>query len=60
MQGFGAGGTLNLVSVVISDITSLRERAAYTSLAALAWAIGTNIGVWHSAGITALSHLICI
>lgn len=45
VQGLGAGGTLNLVSVIISDITEMRERGLYLSLGGLSWAIGTNIAI---------------
>jgi hypothetical protein len=29
VQGFWAGGTLDLVNVIVSDITELRERGKY-------------------------------
>lgn len=45
MQGFGAGGTLNLVNVIVSDITEPRERGKYMAYNGLSWAIGVNIGV---------------
>ncbi|OJD13743.1 hypothetical protein AJ78_05835 [Emergomyces pasteurianus Ep9510] len=45
VQGLGAGGNLSLVSVIISDITSLQERGSYMSLISLAWAVGTIAGV---------------
>ncbi|OAX84774.1 hypothetical protein ACJ72_00854 [Emergomyces africanus] len=45
VKGLGAGGNLSLVSVIISDITSLQERGSYMSLIALAWAVGTIAGV---------------
>ncbi|PGH10941.1 hypothetical protein AJ79_05187 [Helicocarpus griseus UAMH5409] len=45
VKGLGAGGNLSLVSVIISDITSLQERGMYLSLVSLAWAIGTIAGV---------------
>jgi MFS family permease len=40
IQGCGAGGNLSLVSVIITDMTGLKERGIYMSLLALAWAIG--------------------
>ncbi|KAK9322008.1 major facilitator superfamily domain-containing protein [Lipomyces orientalis] len=45
IQGLGAGGTLSLVPVIISDITSFRERGKYVGIIGLAWALGTNIGI---------------
>lgn len=44
-QGLGAGGTLNLVSVIVSDMTTLRERGFYMAATGLAWAVGTIGGV---------------
>ncbi|KKZ62105.1 hypothetical protein EMCG_03399 [[Emmonsia] crescens] len=45
VKGLGAGGNLSLVSVIISDITTLKERGSYLSLISLAWAVGTIAGV---------------
>lgn len=45
VQGLGGGGCLTLTTVIISDITTLRERPKYLALGAFAWALGTNIGV---------------
>ncbi|KAL2380392.1 hypothetical protein RJZ90_004614 [Blastomyces dermatitidis] len=45
VKGLGAGGNLSLVSVIISDITTLQERGSYMSLVSLAWAVGTIAGV---------------
>lgn len=45
VQGSGAGGTLSLVSVIISEMTSLRERGSYMALTAMAWAVGVISGV---------------
>ncbi|EEH49899.2 uncharacterized protein PADG_05978 [Paracoccidioides brasiliensis Pb18] len=45
IKGLGAGGNLSLVSVIISDITTLQERGSYISLVSLAWAVGTIAGV---------------
>lgn len=45
VKGLGAGGNLSLVSVIISDITTLKERGSYMSLISLAWAVGTIAGV---------------
>jgi MFS family permease len=45
VQGLGGGGSLTLVTIIISDITTLRERPKYLAMGAFAWALGTNIGV---------------
>jgi MFS family permease len=39
------GGTLNLVNLIMSDITEMRERGKYMAFNGLLWAIGVNIGV---------------
>jgi MFS family permease len=44
VQGIGAGGMIQLVQVILSDISTMSERGLYMALAALAWAFGTNIG----------------
>ncbi|KUJ17339.1 MFS general substrate transporter [Mollisia scopiformis] len=44
-QGLGGGGILTLAGVIISDMTTLRERPKFASFIAFAWAFGTNIGV---------------
>jgi MFS family permease len=45
VQGLGGGGCLSLAFVIISDITTLRERPKFLAMGAFAWALGTNIGV---------------
>jgi MFS family permease len=45
VQGLGGGGCFSLASVIISDITTLRERPKFLAMGAFAWALGTNIGV---------------
>lgn len=45
LQGLGGGGCLTLSTVIISDITTLRERPKFLAMGAFAWALGTNIGV---------------
>lgn len=47
VQGVGAGGMVQLVQVILSDITTMQERGLYMAMAAFAWALGTNIGVSH-------------
>lgn len=45
VQGLGGGGCLTLTTIIISDITTLRERPNFLAMGAFAWALGTNIGV---------------
>ncbi|KAE8449578.1 hypothetical protein EG329_007908 [Mollisiaceae sp. DMI_Dod_QoI] len=44
-QGLGGGGILTLSGVIVSDMTTLRERPKFMSFIAFAWAFGTNTGV---------------
>jgi hypothetical protein len=44
---------LNLVNVIISDITELREKGKYMAYGGLSWAIGVNIGVRESLSLKA-------
>ncbi len=45
VQGIGAGGIVQLVQVILSDITTMQERGLYMAASMAAWAVGTNIGV---------------
>jgi MFS family permease len=45
LQGMGAGGTLSMVQIITSDITTMRERAKYQALSAFAWAVGVTAAV---------------
>ena len=45
VQGIGAGGMIQLVQVILSDISTMSERGLYMAIAALAWSLGTNIGI---------------
>ncbi|TVY31639.1 Efflux pump [Lachnellula occidentalis] len=45
VQGLGAGGMIQLVQVILSDISTMSERGLYMAFAALAWSLGTNIGI---------------
>lgn len=45
VQGMGGGALLNLVYVIISDITTMRERGKYLAFAALSWGLGVSGGV---------------
>lgn len=44
MQGTAGGGLFQLVSVTISDIFSLRERALYFGLMGGVWAVAGSAG----------------
>lgn len=48
VQGLGAGGMIQLVQVILSDISTMSERGLYMAFAALAWSLGTNIGYDYS------------
>lgn len=45
VQGIGAGGMIQLVQVILSDISTMSERGLYMAIAAFAWSLGTNIGI---------------
>ncbi|KAL1856623.1 hypothetical protein Plec18170_003593 [Paecilomyces lecythidis] len=45
VQGIGAGGMIQLVQVILSDISTMSERGLYMAIAAVAWSLGTNIGI---------------
>ncbi|PWY67924.1 MFS general substrate transporter [Aspergillus heteromorphus CBS 117.55] len=45
VQGVGAGGMLQLVQLIMSDITTMSERGLYMGFMALSWAFGTNIAI---------------
>lgn len=45
VQGIGAGGTIQLVQVIMSDITTMEERGLYIAMSSSAWAFGTIAGV---------------
>lgn len=45
VQGIGAGGMIQLVQVILSDISTMSERGLYMAIAALAWSLGTNMGI---------------
>lgn len=44
IQGTGAGGTYVLGYIVLTDIVPLRQRAQFTAIVQIAWAIGTILG----------------
>jgi len=44
VQGIGAGGMVQLVQVIFSDISTMSEIGLYMALVAVAWSLGTNIG----------------
>ncbi|THW70804.1 hypothetical protein D6D19_07600 [Aureobasidium pullulans] len=45
VQGIGAGGTIQLVQLIISDITTMQERGIYIAMSSFGWAFGTIAGV---------------
>ncbi|KFX86992.1 hypothetical protein V490_08662 [Pseudogymnoascus sp. VKM F-3557] len=45
VQGLGGGGCLTLTTIIVSDMTTLRERPMFLAFSAFSWALGTNIGV---------------
>ncbi|PYH90959.1 MFS general substrate transporter [Aspergillus ellipticus CBS 707.79] len=55
VQGVGAGGMLQLVQLIISDITTMSERGMYMAFMSLAWALGTNIGIPMGGAIISLT-----
>jgi len=44
IQGLGAGGCTVLVTIVISDLFPLRERAKYYGLTGIVYAISSSVG----------------
>lgn len=44
IQGIGGGGLLTMVSVVMGDITSERDRGKYTGYLAASWGVASAIG----------------
>ena len=45
VQGLGGGGCITLANVIISDITTLRERPKFLAISAFSYALGSNTGV---------------
>lgn len=44
VQGIGGGGLTILVSIIIGDLFSLRERAKHYGFTAIVWAIASGLG----------------
>lgn len=57
VQGVGAGGSIQLVQVILSDITTMQERGLYIAMSAFAWAFGTIAGV-RNAGPSVVRRLV--
>ena len=45
VQGLGGGGCITLANVIVSDITTLRERPKFLAMSAFSYALGSNTGV---------------
>ncbi|GJN90870.1 hypothetical protein Rhopal_003884-T1 [Rhodotorula paludigena] len=43
-QGFGGGGLMNLVMIIISDIVSLKERGKYQAITEMTIIVGNGVG----------------
>jgi MFS family permease len=44
VQGIGGGGIIVLVTIIIGDLFTLRERAKYYALTGIVWAIASGVG----------------
>jgi len=44
VQGLGGGGIMGLVNIIMSDLTSLRDRALWTSFIGATWAVAAASG----------------
>lgn len=44
LQGIGGGGTIQLVNIVIADITSLTDRGKYAGGVGAVWGIASVLG----------------
>ncbi|KAL4916447.1 major facilitator superfamily domain-containing protein [Aspergillus aurantiobrunneus] len=44
IQGVGGGGIIVMVTIIIEDIFTLRERAKYYALTGIVWAIASGVG----------------
>ncbi|KAL4862684.1 major facilitator superfamily domain-containing protein [Aspergillus spectabilis] len=44
VQGVGGGGIIVMVTIIIGDMFSLRERAKYYALTGIVWAIASGVG----------------
>ncbi|KAJ2056398.1 hypothetical protein GGI17_006204 [Coemansia sp. S146] len=44
IQGIGGGGMMTMVSVIMSDVTSERDRGRFTAYLAAAWGIASAVG----------------
>ncbi|KAJ1646876.1 hypothetical protein LPJ64_001697 [Coemansia asiatica] len=44
IQGIGGGGLMTMVSVVLSDVTTERDRGKYTGFLASSWGIASAVG----------------
>ncbi|KAJ2859680.1 hypothetical protein GGI22_002917, partial [Coemansia erecta] len=44
IQGIGGGGLMTMVSIVLSDVTTERDRGKYTGILASTWGIASAVG----------------
>jgi MFS family permease len=44
VQGIGGGGIIVMVTIIIGDLFTLRERAKYYALTGIVWAIASGVG----------------
>ncbi|KAJ5729472.1 Major facilitator superfamily domain general substrate transporter [Penicillium malachiteum] len=56
LSGVGAGGISSLVSIIVSDLVSLRERGKYQGFVSIAIGAGAVTGPFIAAGVIARGH----
>ncbi|KAJ6014137.1 Major facilitator superfamily domain general substrate transporter [Penicillium herquei] len=56
VSGVGAGGISSLVSIIVSDLVSLRERGKYQGFVSIAIGAGAVTGPFLAAGVIARGH----
>ncbi|KAJ5618422.1 Major facilitator superfamily domain general substrate transporter [Penicillium herquei] len=56
LSGVGAGGISSLVSIIVSDLVSLRERGKYQGFVSIAIGAGAVTGPFLAAGVIARGH----
>ncbi|KAJ5703031.1 major facilitator superfamily transporter [Penicillium malachiteum] len=56
LSGVGAGGISSLISIIVSDLVSLRERGKYQGFVSIAIGAGAVTGPFLAAGVIARGH----